>query len=128
MTSGGSAASACRAAVHGSAARQAAAIRRMIVMRIPLRVAVPMVDSCCRTTEYRRRTTDKGYSSSVLCRPSSVVCSSVTELFAQDALVEAVAGIEQHVHVDAVIHADLDGAHRSHLVMVGDGGDRALFG
>src|ERR1700729_3037744 len=53
---------------------------------------------------------------------------SNAELFAQDALVEAVAGIEQHVHGNAVIHADLDGAHRAHLVVVGDGGDRALVG
>src|ERR1700731_4924360 len=100
----------------------------MIVIRKWLLVAAPMVGPFNRMTDDRRRTTDKGYFSSVLCRPSSVVCSSVSELFAQDTLVEAVAGIEQHVHIDAVIHADLDGAHRAHLVGVGNGGDRALVG
>jgi len=48
------------------------------------------------------------------------------ELLAHDALVEAVAGIEQHAHADAVIHLDVDSEHVAHLVMVGDGGDRAL--
>ena len=51
-----------------------------------------------RTTDVRRRTADKDYSDPSLCRPSTVVCRSVAELLAQDALVEAVAGIEQHVH------------------------------
>src|SRR5580700_8740450 len=100
----------------------------MIVMRKLLLVAASMFHSRYWTTDGRRRTTDKEYSLSVLCRPFSVVCSSVSELFAQDALVETVAGIEQHVHVDAVIHADLDGADRTHLVVVGDGGNGALFG
>src|ERR1700731_1623449 len=100
----------------------------MIVIRKWLLVAAPMIGPFNRMTDDRRRTADKGYFSSVLCRPSSVVCSSVSELLAQNALVEAVAGIEQHGHIDAVIHADLDGPHRAHLVVVGDGGDRALVG
>src|SRR3989440_12962461 len=36
------------------------------------------------------------------------------ELLAQDTFVEAVARIEQHAERDAVIHADLDLAHRTH--------------
>ena len=53
---------------------------------------------------------------------------SVAELLGEDSLVEAVVGIEQHVHVDRMIHADLDGADGAHLVMVGDGSNRALVG
>src|ERR1700688_5172748 len=95
----------------------------MIVMRKLLPVAASMIDSCYRTTDDRRRIANIPHPSSVVCPPSSV-----SELLAQNALVEAVARIEQHVHGDAVIHADLDGADRAHLVVVGDGGDRALFG
>ena len=50
----------------------------------------------------------------------------IPELLAQDAFVEAVTGIEQHVHGGRVIHADLDRADGSHLVVIGDGGDRPL--
>ena len=48
------------------------------------------------------------------------------ELLADDALVEAVAWVEQHVHRGGVIHANIDRAHRTYLVVIGDGGYRAL--
>jgi hypothetical protein len=54
--------------------------------------------------------------------------ASVAELLAENALVEAVPGIEQHVHGYAVIHADFDGADGAHLVVVRDSGDGALLG
>ena len=50
------------------------------------------------------------------------------ELLAQDALVEAVAGIVQHHEVDAVIHRDLDAGDAAELDVVGDRADRALVG
>src|SRR6185437_1030410 len=50
------------------------------------------------------------------------------ELFAQDAFVEIMTGVEQHVERYRMIHADIDAAHRTHLVVVGDGRHRALFG
>src|SRR5579862_1133101 len=59
---------------------------------------------------------------------SDLPTASVTELLAQDALVEAVTGIEQHVHGDAVVHADFDRADGAHLVVVCNGGNRAFFG
>src|SRR6266566_3635124 len=52
---------------------------------------------------------------------------SIAELLAQNALVEAVPRIEQHLHGDAVIHLDVDRADRAHLVVVGDRGDRTLL-
>jgi hypothetical protein len=54
--------------------------------------------------------------------------ASVSELFAQDPFVEAVMRIEQEMHIDVVIHADLDGTHRAHLIMIGNGGDRTFGG
>jgi len=60
----------------------------------------------------------------VQCPPfDSSTCGLVPELLAYDAFVEAVAGIEQHVHGDPVIHLDVDRQHVSHLVVV-----RALSG
>ena len=50
------------------------------------------------------------------------------ELLAQNAFIEIVARIKQHVDRYAVVHADVDAANRSHLVMIGDGGDRSLIG
>ena len=50
------------------------------------------------------------------------------ELLAQDAFVQGVAGVEQHVHGDAAFQPRLHRAHETHLVVIGDGGDRALFG
>ena len=41
----------------------------------------------------------------------------VPELLAQDALVEAVARIEQQVHLDRVVHVDVDRADGAHFVM-----------
>src|SRR5262249_51921275 len=51
-----------------------------------------------------------------------------TELLAQDAFVEVVARIEQHVDRNSVIHGDIDAADRPHLIMVGNGGNRTLLG
>src|SRR5580700_11918770 len=51
----------------------------------------------------------------------------VSELLAQDPLVEAMAGIEQHVHRDAVVETNVDGADRPYLVVVGDRGNRTFF-
>src|SRR5690348_9061400 len=45
----------------------------------------------------------------------------VAELFAEDALVETVARIEQHLHRHGMIHADVDVADRAHLGVIGDG-------
>ncbi len=56
------------------------------------------------------------------------VRSSETELLAQDALVEIVTRIEQHVDRNSVVHGDIDAAHRAHLVMVGNSCDRTLIG
>src|SRR5476651_295223 len=42
-----------------------------------------------------------------------------SKLLAQDPFVEVVAGVEQHVERDAVVHAHVHAAHRAHLVMVG---------
>jgi len=47
---------------------------------------------------------------------------SVAELFAQDALFQAVAGIEQHPHRDGLVGEHLDAADIARLVVVGDGG------
>ena len=52
----------------------------------------------------------------------------VAELLAQDALVQAVAGIEQHLHRDRMVHADVDVAHRAHLGVIGDRRDRPPLG
>src|SRR5262245_48135616 len=53
--------------------------------------------------------------------------SSIAELLAQNPLVEAVAGIEQHLHGDAVIHVNVDGTDRTNLVVIGHRGDRPLL-
>jgi hypothetical protein len=50
--------------------------------------------------------------------------ASVSELLAQNAVFEAMAGIEQHVHFDRMVHADLNRGDRAHFGMIGDGGDR----
>src|SRR5262249_2024952 len=47
----------------------------------------------------------------------------VPELLAQDTFVQAVARIEQHLDGDALVHADVDSAHRAYLVVIGYGGD-----
>src|SRR6266699_6149303 len=52
---------------------------------------------------------------------------SVSELLAQDALFQAVAGIEQHPHRDGLVGKHLDAADIAGLVVIGDGGDRAFF-
>ena len=49
-------------------------------------------------------------------------------MLAQDPLVEAVVGVEQQVDRDGMVHADIDPLHAAHLVVVGDGRDRALGG
>ena len=51
---------------------------------------------------------------------------SVAELLAQDALFQAVAGVEQHAHRDGLVGQHLDAADVAHLVVVGDRGDGAL--
>ena len=50
------------------------------------------------------------------------------ELLAQDALVQAVTGVEQHRDRDRTVHHDLDRLHRAHLVVIRNGGDRPLVG
>src|SRR5664279_3231111 len=50
-----------------------------------------------------------------------------SKLLAQNPFVEIVAGVEQHVEGDAVVHADIDAAHVAHLVVVGDRGHRCLL-
>ena len=66
--------------------------------------------------------------STVAGRGPLPVVASIAELLAQNALIQAVAGIEQHLHGDAVIHLDADRADRPHFVVVGDGGNRAFSG
>jgi hypothetical protein len=48
----------------------------------------------------------------------------IPELLAQNALVEAVARIEQQVHADAVVDVNLDRMDPAHFIAIGDGGDR----
>src|SRR5262245_19851932 len=50
----------------------------------------------------------------------------VAELLAQDALFQAVAGIEQHAHRDGLVREHLDAGNIARLVVVGDRRDRAL--
>src|SRR4051794_1999457 len=52
---------------------------------------------------------------------------SVAELLAHNALVEAVARVEQHAHADSVIHPDVDGGDLAHFIMIGNGGDRPFL-
>ena len=47
------------------------------------------------------------------------------ELLAQDALVEAVAGVVQHDEVDAAVHRDVDALDAAELGVVGDRARRA---
>jgi len=56
----------------------------------------------------------------------AATASSVPELLTQDSLVEVVAGIEQHMHGEIMVHADLDRAYGAYLVVIGNRGDRAL--
>ncbi len=51
---------------------------------------------------------------------------SVTELLAQDALFQAVAGIEQHPHRDGLVGKHLDAADVARLIVIGHRRDRAL--
>jgi len=53
--------------------------------------------------------------------------ASIPELLAQDALFQAMAGIEQHPHRDGLVGKNLDAADVARLVMVGDGGDGAFI-
>src|SRR4051795_4476726 len=46
--------------------------------------------------------------------------ASVPELLAQNAFLEAVAGVEQHSHRDGLVGQYLDAADVAHFVMVGD--------
>ena len=55
-------------------------------------------------------------------------CALVAELLAQDALVQAVAGVEQHLHRDRVVHANFHIADRADFGVVGDGRDRPPLG
>ena len=48
------------------------------------------------------------------------------ELLAQDALFQAVAGVEQHPHRDRLVREHLDTADVADLVVVGHGRDRPL--
>jgi len=50
----------------------------------------------------------------------------IPELLAQDPFVEIVTRVEQHVERDAVVHADVDAAYRTHFIVVGDRGDCRL--
>ena len=52
---------------------------------------------------------------------------SIPELFAQDALFQAVAGVEQHPHRNAPVRNHLDAADVAGLVVVGDRGHGTLF-
>ena len=58
----------------------------------------------------------------------AATAGSVPELLAQDPLIQAVAGVEQHMHGEVMVHADFDRADGAHLVVIGNGGDRALEG
>src|SRR5262249_14246269 len=51
---------------------------------------------------------------------------SVSELFAQDAFIEVVSRIEQHVHAGLEVHGDVDAVHMANFVVIGDGGHRTL--
>src|SRR5216683_5452059 len=60
------------------------------------------------------------------CPHQRATQKSVAELLAQNALLQAVAGIEQHPHRDGLVGEHLDAADIARLVVVGDGGDRPL--
>ena len=53
---------------------------------------------------------------------------SKSELLAQNAFVEAVAGIEQQIDRNVMVHLDIDAAHRTHLIGIGDRGHRPFVG
>ena len=57
-----------------------------------------------------------------------MVPASIPELLGQDALVQAVAGIEHHEQVHLVGLFHLHARHRAGLVVVGDRADGAFFG
>src|SRR6478672_12341791 len=52
----------------------------------------------------------------------------VPKLLAQNALVQVMPGIKQHVHRHIAVHADIDATHATNFVVIGDGGNRALAG
>src|SRR6516162_4360387 len=51
----------------------------------------------------------------------------ISELLAHDPLLQTMPWIEQHLHADAVVHGNVDGGNRTHLVVVGNRGDRTFF-
>src|SRR5262249_40937143 len=66
------------------------------------------------------------------CRPPRRLAGerstfSVSELLAQNPLIQAVAWIEQHLHGDAVIHVNADRTDRTNLIVIGHRGDRSLL-
>src|SRR5450759_4031658 len=60
--------------------------------------------------------------------PCSVRTRLKSKLLAQNTFVEIMAGIEQYIERDALVHADIDAAHRAHLVVIGDRGHWPLVG
>ncbi len=50
----------------------------------------------------------------------------MTELLAQDALFQAMAGIEQHAHRDGLVGKHLDAADVARFIVIGHRGDRTL--
>ena len=61
-------------------------------------------------------------------RSHHIVSALIPELLAQDALLQAVAGIEEKIRGDATVHMDFDCMHAAHLDMIGDRGDRSPLG
>src|SRR5581483_4314341 len=61
-------------------------------------------------------------------REPSVQLLSVAELLGEDALIQAVAGIEHHEEVDLARLLDLDAHHEARLGVVGDRTHGALVG
>src|SRR4051812_18023559 len=53
--------------------------------------------------------------------------ASIAELFAQDPLFEAMAGIKQHSHRNAFVRQHFDAPNIARLVVIGDGCHRPLL-
>src|SRR5262245_32820470 len=47
-------------------------------------------------------------------------CSSETELLAQNAFIEIVTRVEQHIERDTVVHGNVHAVHGADLIMIGD--------
>src|SRR6185312_14149249 len=55
------------------------------------------------------------------------LATSVYELLGEDALVEAMSGVEKHRRGDRAVFGDIDMRHVAHFKIVRHGADRALY-